>query len=255
MTVDNISICENTDIDYLGLTGNFMYRNSQADVKIMQHKEMTLIIDESQPKVGNYNRVRGFNEDNTSELLEILKIYKGLGVECPAFDFIKKELGASQKAMLEELRCQCVHSYQRLFLDLETLDKPANIRESIETRLVKTVGELELFHELFFSNEGQQDSFRLDEFYNFIAYEDKIPVGFASLFVKNDIGYILDDFTLGEHRGKGTHKSLINARIKVACDLKLKGIYTDVEIGSISHHNMKKCGLKDLVKKQIWLRT
>lgn len=63
--------------------------------------------------------------------------------------------------------------------------------------------------------------------YYWLAWKEKTPVGFACLNILEDgIGYLTRGGILDEHRGKGLHTRLIDARIRFAKKRGLKQLIT-----------------------------
>jgi len=67
----------------------------------------------------------------------------------------------------------------------------------------------------------------LGDNYYWLAWKNKEPVGFACIkILDHGIGYMTRGGILDDHRGKGLHTRLIDARVKYAKKHKLKHLIT-----------------------------
>ncbi|MNL57001.1 Acetyltransferase (GNAT) family protein [compost metagenome] len=75
----------------------------------------------------------------------------------------------------------------------------------------------------------------------------------GSLFLNGGEGYLANDYTFPDYRGKGYQLSLLKHRLAEAVRLGVKTVYTDVEFGSVSHANMERVGFKTAYLNTYWM--
>ena len=89
-----------------------------------------------------------------------------------------------------------------------------------------------------------------------VAFDaDDQAAGWATMYVDDGTAFLANAFTLPEHRGKGTHSTLLSARLNLASQLQLTYAFTDVEPASQSHRNCERSGFGLLSVNSIWKRT
>ncbi|MBD0384441.1 GNAT family N-acetyltransferase [Paenibacillus sedimenti] len=91
-------------------------------------------------------------------------------------------------------------------------------------------------------------------FLNYMLRIDGRPAAMGSLFLKDQEGYIANDFTFESFRGRGCQLALLRHRLSEAAKLGIKTVYTDVEFGTISHGNMEKSGFKTAYINTFWIK-
>lgn len=152
---------------------------------------------------------------------------------------------------------------QLVFLEMEPR---VGVFQSGDIDLVKVTGEnvmeflyliarstgMKLEEELI---ERKAKYFFRPDFHNYIAYIGEEAIGLGSLFIQGEEGYLANDFTFPSHRGKGVQKALIHHRIQAAKEMGLTKLYTDVEFGSASHHNMLKTGFQTVFQNSFWIKA
>ena len=95
-----------------------------------------------------------------------------------------------------------------------------------------------------------------DEFRCFVAFDStNRPIGWATMYVCNEMAFLANAYTLPSHRAKGAHTALLNARLDLASRLQLPYAFTDVEPASQSHRNCDRRGFRLLSVNTIWTRN
>ncbi|MGG6314542.1 GNAT family N-acetyltransferase [Paenibacillus macerans] len=75
------------------------------------------------------------------------------------------------------------------------------------------------------------------------------------MFIRGEEGYLANDFTFPDYRGRGAQTALIRHRLEAARSLGLSRLYTDVEFATVSHANMLKCGFRNIYMNAFWMKS
>ncbi|MFP7299043.1 GNAT family N-acetyltransferase [Neobacillus niacini] len=219
-----------------------------------------LLIDSNSPSSIYYNRIKGFGLNDLDKIDEILAIYDSEQIT-PCFDMTPNNINIEVSKSLMSKGFHCAE--QLVFLEMEP--KIGEYEHNDEVKLVKVTKEnvVEFLQLIARSNEMEIEDELIERkaayfvgpfFQNFIAYIGQEAVGMGSLFIHGEKGYIANDFTFPLYRGKGVQKALLHHRIKVAGEMGLTKIFTDVEFGSASHNNMLKVGFRTVFINSFWMK-
>jgi GNAT superfamily N-acetyltransferase len=220
----------------------------------------TLLMDTASPNSIYYNRIKGFGITDADKIDEILAEYYTKGLT-PCFDLKPTHIDLEVSKALTAKGYYCAE--QLVFLGIEPY---SSNHQAGEIEIVK-VGEETVVEFLNLISESQGGTGFKEEivkrkagyfiephFQNFIAYIGNEAIGMGSLFIEADEGYIANDFTFPNHRGKGVQKALLHHRLGIAKKLGLKKVFTDVEFGTISHDNMVKLGFQTIYMNSFWIK-
>lgn len=227
----------------------------QKRVTVKHEYGCELLIEPSGPSA-YYNRVKGFGDQTIENLDKLLALYK----HPPCFDLTPENITLATMTALS------THGYlpELQLVNLDTL--PYDVKTSCPFRIA-TVDEknsrdyVELILQSYAHHplpeklkEEKKHYFYKPNFMNFMVYDQEKVAGMGSLFIHENQGYIANDFTFEEHRGKGIQHALILHRIKLAYDLGLTRVYTDVEFGTSSHNNMVKAGFSEIYTNTFFVK-
>ena len=230
------------------------------DLQVKEVGGCTLLIDSNSPGSIYYNRIKGFGMKDIDKIDEIIAIYESEHIT-PCFDMTPDHLKMEVAQVLMGKGYYCAE--QLVFLEMEP---QIDSYQSGSIEIVKVTGEnaveflqliaqssgMELDEELI---ERKAKYFYRPDFHNYIAYIGKEAAGMGSLFIRGEEGYVANDFTFPSHRGKGVQKELLHHRIHTAKKMGLTKIYTDVEFGTASHHNMLKVGFQTIFQNSFWMKA
>ncbi|MBN2379379.1 GNAT family N-acetyltransferase [candidate division WOR-3 bacterium] len=85
---------------------------------------------------------------------------------------------------------------------------------------------------------------RCPGYIHYNAYKDDEPCGTATLFIDNDIAFLVWGFTRSEYRNQGVHHMLIRRRISDAASEKCRLVFTVTDFNIQSSHNVQRCGMR-----------
>ncbi len=246
---------------------------AESRLTVTQTGETTLLTDELSPQSSYYNRVIGFGPSDLEQLSEILEHYAAAGID-PCFD-MSPDRQTSEVA--EALAMQgFIPRLQLAFLKHERFGEDLEVgqtgrppsRAEIEISRVSDEHEAVSFIRLIELSRGgdgtELDEVRVqsksryfyrDDFQNFVAYVGGEPAGMGSLFIRDDTGYLANDFTFPDHRSRGVQTALIHHRLRMASERGLNRVYTDVEFATASHGNMLKCGFELVYMNSFWMKS
>lgn len=88
----------------------------------------------------------------------------------------------------------------------------------------------------------------------FMIYEDGQPAAGAGLFSTDKLGYLHNDATAKEYRGKGYQTALIKRRVELCLKRRIETIFSVVENESQSFKNYQKCGFETWQIGQLFVR-
>lgn len=220
----------------------------------------SLLMDSNASNSMYFNRIKGFGINDIDKIDEILDLYYSAQL-VPCFDMTPNNINME---VAQELMNRGFVCYEQMaFLGLEP---DFTMCEDDEIKIVRvTEDNVAEFINLIALSNGKEikkelvqkkaEYFVRPNFINYISYLGEKAIGMGSLFIKGEEGYIANDFTFPEYRGKGVQKALLKLRIKVSKEMRLKKLYTDVEFGSISHNNMQKLGFKTIFINSFWIKA
>jgi GNAT superfamily N-acetyltransferase len=256
-------VCKIEEIELALTIFNSKRALSQID-KSLELKKIgmcNLLIDSNSPNSIYYNRIKGFGVKDINKIEDILGCYYEKGLT-PCFDMTPNNI--NEEVAVELSKRGFINSEQLVFLQSASqVDK--DLKHNI--RIVKVTEESarEFVNIVVSTNNGVDISeevierkkhyfYRLD-FHNYIVYIGEKVAGIGSLFTRGNEGYIANDYTFPEFRGKGVQTALLTQRIREAKEMGIINLYTDVEFGSISHNNMEKLGFKTIFINSFWIKT
>jgi GNAT superfamily N-acetyltransferase len=218
-----------------------------------------LVRDTASPRSIYYNRIKGFSSSDLDKLGRILEVYDEVQIT-PCFDMTPDSLNYDVAKALNSKGYFSAEQLAFLQISADAITQNFNPIKMVQV----TEEHAEQFIELIGMSNGtvyedslikqKSDYFHLPNFKNYIAFIGDNPAGIGSLFISGNEGYIANDFTFPEFRGKGIQTALINHRLHEAKKLGLEKIYTDVEFGSISHNNMAKIGFQLVYVNSFWMK-
>ncbi len=234
--------------------------NVQKNMEVKQIGGCQLLIEPSAPKSIYYNRIKGFSEKDIDKLEDILDEYEKVNA-VPAFDL--NSLNMSRELMQALISEDYCYSDQLVFMVLEDL-KTYPVANGLEIITV-TEESAELFLNLVLKSnpamaidpkviEEKKVYFYNENFKNYIVKVDGNIAAMGSLFIDGDTGYIANDYTFPDYRGKGCQSKLLEYRINTAKELNLSKIVTDVEFGTQSQQNMEKYGFRMVYLSAYWTK-
>jgi GNAT superfamily N-acetyltransferase len=231
----------------------------EKKLEIIQVGNSHLLKDKVSPHSIYYNRVKGFSPTDLDKLDQIIQIYEQDHIT-PCFDLApnlinydvaralakKGYFSAEQLAFLQILPSEmklAPHEFKIVQVTEENAEEFINLiglstGQGYEAEIVKQKSEY------FYS----------PNFKNYIAYIGDQPAAMGSLFICENEGYIANDYTFPDFRGKGLQTALIHHRLEVAKEMALEMVYTDVEFGTTSHNNMVKIGFQLVYVNSFWMR-
>lgn len=233
--------------------------NTEKELEMLQIGNSILLKDKISPQSIYYNRIKGFGLNDLNKLDQILEFYQQDQIT-PCFDMVPNQMNAEIAKALANKGFLCAE--QLAFLQIQPvttsvsfehikIEQVTNKNASEFIRLIGLSNEMEYEPELI---EQKSHYFYKPYFINFIVYVEEQPAGIGSLFIREGEGYIANDYTFPEFRGKGCQTALIHHRLQLANEMGLKHIYTDVEFCSASHNNMVKLGFQLAFVNSFWMR-
>ncbi|MDQ6418879.1 GNAT family N-acetyltransferase [Paenibacillus sp. LHD-117] len=221
--------------------------------------ETTLLIERTAPDSVYYNRVKGFGPADLPELDDILAAYEGFA---PSFDMAPPNMTEDIGIALTERGYAPAEQLAFLYTE-RSEDWQAGSLFHIE-RVTDAAAADTFIEWIVLSNPGlnineatiarTRDCFHAPNFRNYMIRIDDHPAAMGSMFLHGEEGYIANDYTFPDFRGRGCQSALLKARMHDAAELGLKRLYTDVEFGSVSHGNMEKAGFRLAYVNTIWLK-
>lgn len=87
-----------------------------------------------------------------------------------------------------------------------------------------------------------------------VALVDGTPSAWATLFVREKLGFFANAFTLEDVRGRGCQTALLASRLRDAHELGLEAVVTDLVHESASHRNVERAGFRLERVETVWQR-
>jgi GNAT superfamily N-acetyltransferase len=232
---------------------------SEKKLETFQIGKSTLLKDKVSPQSIYYNRIKGFGPDDIDKLDQILEFYEQDQIT-PCFDMVPNHITYDvTKALTNK---GLFFAEQLAFLQI-TPESSFESHDLLKIVQVTAENAEEFIHLIGLSNDlkyedelvkQKSEYFYRTDFINFIVYLEDKPAGMGSLFINGEAGYIANDFTFPEFRGRGCQTALILHRLNLAQSLGLEKVYTDVEFGSASHNNMVKVGFQLVYVNSFWMK-
>lgn len=256
--LDYVNHIERMEIELTRLNASRSLVPVERQLEVQTEGSVILLRDPTDPASIYYNRIKGFGPQMLAELDKLLSYYAGAA---PCFDM-------SPDHMTEEVtRALCKKGFfpaeQLVFMfmhpPLDGLEMtPAfqieRVTEETAEEFIqwigKSAGGMKITREMIARSKAY--FFRAD-FMNYMLRIDGEPAAMGSLFLNGGEGYLANDYTFPDYRGKGCQLSLLKHRLAEAVRLGVKAVYTDVEFGSASHANMERVGFKTAYLNTYWM--
>lgn len=258
--LEEVRKIEDIELDLTVFNSKRALANVDKDVEVKTIGNCKLIYDKSGSESIYYNRVKGFSLVDVDKLDKILEFYNQKNL-VPCFDMTPNNINEDVAVALSEKGY--VNLEQLSFLKLKD---QVEIIPKDDIRIVKVTKENaeELINLIMLSNGGmdidksvierKKPYFYMPNFHNYIAYVGGNVAGISSLYIKEQEGYLANDYTFEAFRGRGCQTAMLIHRIKEAKEMGVKEVYTDVEFGSISHNNMEKLGFRTVFVNSFWIK-
>lgn len=257
--LNSVSNISNLELELTIFNSKRALSNIEKKLETLQIGNSILLKDSASPQSIYYNRIKGFGPTDLDKLDLILDIYEQDQI-IPCFDLTPNQSNYEVAKSLTNKGFFCAE--QLAFLEItpntSTVSnnqlKIVQVTEENAVDFIKIIGlstGMEYEDELI---KQKSEYFYRPNFKNYLAYFGEQVAGMGSLFISEDKGYIANDFTFPEFRGKGCQTALINHRLHLATEMGLEKVYTDVEFGSTSHQNMAKIGFELVFVNSFWMR-
>jgi GNAT superfamily N-acetyltransferase len=204
-----------------------------------------------------FNRVIGLGLLQTAaeEMIDLI-ISKYKEADVKRF-FIQIHPEASPPQLKDWFEKRNIHYYNNWVKHYRGVENPPVIETEMEIREVKNRNEAELFGEIitksfewpdemkhWFANLAERKCWK-----TYLAFHGDNPVATASLYVKDDCGWLSFASTLPDYRGKGAQTALIAKRIQDAAELGCKVLTVETaedneQKRSQSLQNIQKMGFE-----------
>lgn len=205
-----------------------------------------------------YNRIKGFGPAAVPHLDRLLSHYGSIR---PCFDMTPDKMtGDAALALLDR---GYYPAEQLAFLAAAVPGDGAERQPDLEFELITEQNAKEFIRWIGLSNGGidypqpvadrVKAYFYAPDFRNYMLKVEGRPAAMGSLFLKGREGYLANDYTFEDFRGRGYQQQLIRQRLSEAACLGLEAVYTDVEFGSASHRNMENNGFRTVFINTFWL--
>ncbi|WP_223110790.1 GNAT family N-acetyltransferase [Paenibacillus sinensis] len=246
------------EIELTKLNAKRSLSKAERRLELAELGNCLLLRDAAHPQSPYYNRVKGFGPGDIPLLSRILDHY---GESPPCFDLTPDHMTADvSQALLkqrympaEQLAFMAAKPMKQEISDLPELQIERVTGESAETFIswiARSNGETLYSRDIVDRVKGY---FHASHFHNYMLTIDGQPAAMGSLFLHGNEGYLANDYTFEEFRGRGCQTALISRRLSIAAELGLEYVYTDVEFGSVSHANMKKAGFHTAFINTFWM--
>ncbi|GGA46189.1 GNAT family N-acetyltransferase [Paenibacillus physcomitrellae] len=233
---------------------------SDKKPELLEIGNSILLMETTEPESMYYNRVKGFGPSDLDKLDLILQAYESRNL-VPCFDISPGRMTGEIGGALYQKGFVCAE--QLTFLEAD----PGSIRTAPAASVKIRFVDEELADDLLNSIsrimggvspeilERKKPYFVRPHFRNYLAYINEEIAGIGSLFTHGQEGYLANDYTFPEYRGRGCQKALIAHRLAEAARLGLESVYTDVEFGSVSHENMRLLGFEQVFITSFWVKA
>lgn len=256
--LEAVSRIEALEVELTRLNAVRALSETPKRLEVLKLGSCTLLREKSDPASPYYNRVKGFGAGDVPLLDEILDVYAG---GSPCFDMTPDKLSGDTAAALAARGY--IPAEQLTFMEAlpqreETSPAGFDIAEVTAAdaeEFIRWIG-LSTGGKTFSTPliERAQAYFHAPYFRNYMVRIDARPAAMASLFLHGGEGYLANDYTFPDFRGRGLQLALIRHRMSEAAVLGLQRLYTDVEFGSASHGNMEKAGFRTAFINTFWMK-
>ncbi|HZG88441.1 GNAT family N-acetyltransferase [Paenibacillus sp.] len=233
----------------------------ERQLEVWNVGDCTLLRDKTDPQSMYYNRVKGFGPKSLSMLDELIRQFGG---QWPSIDLLPGRLTESVAQAL--ILRGFIPVDQLVFMAVETAAQvdpmiPGGVRIDTVTR-----ENAEEWIEWIGRSTGRPVTdkhvidraapyFYRSDFVNYMLTIDGQPAAMGSLFIRDQEGYIANDYTFESFRGRGLQLALLRHRLKEANARGVERVYTDVEFGSVSHNNMARAGFQTVFLNTFWIKA
>lgn len=222
---------------------------------------VTLLRERTAPSSAYYNRIKGFGPDDLPRLDELLARY---GDGSPCFDLTPDGITFEVARALGERGYAPAEQLAFLYADVQELQEIEGAPEHIQLEKVTEDTAEEFIRWISESNGGMDITeemiqrtkgyFHAPHFINYLIRSGGEPAAMGSLFLDGEEGYLANDYTFENFRGKGCQTELIKQRLYDASRLGITAVYTDVQFGTTSHANMEKAGFRLAYMNTVWMK-
>ncbi|MGC5328043.1 GNAT family N-acetyltransferase [Brevibacillus sp. SYSU BS000544] len=230
----------------------------EKNLQVKKLGDCALLIDANSPQSIYYNRIKGFGMNDLNNLDEILDVYHKESLT-PCFDMTPNHLNEEvAKALFDR---GYVSAEQLAFLQWQPQWKDEHTHDL--SIVAVTAENVDVLMDMISQSMGGVDQEIIDKkkayfyqphFQNYLAYVGDEAAGMGSLFLSGDAGYIANDYTIPQFRGRGCQSALVIHRMNEVKKMGLAQIYTDVEFGTTSHNNMLKLGFQTIFLNSFWIK-
>lgn len=204
-----------------------------------------------------YNRIKGFGPEDLAALDTLLSHYPEAA---PCFDMTPRHMTEEVGRALCEKGFIPAEQLAFLYINLQGMAEQApgfqiemvteETAELFIEWIRKSAGGLRVTREMI---ERSREYFYRKDFLNYMLSIDGKPASMGSLFLSGEEGYLANDYTFPEYRGRGCQSALIKHRLAAAAERGAATVYTDVEFGSASHANMERAGFRIAFLNTYWI--
>ncbi|MEK5450497.1 GNAT family N-acetyltransferase [Paenibacillus sp. FSL R7-0331] len=256
--MDYVNHIEKIEIELTRLNAARSLVNVPRRLEITSSGRTTLLRDHTDSASAYYNRIKGFGPDDLNQLDTLLSHYPDAA---PCFDLspdhmteeVARALSGKGYLPAEQLAFLYVHLDERSAVTPAEFQIERVTEQTAETFIEwirKSAGGLRVTGEMI---ARSREYFYREDFLNYMLSIDGKPASMGSMFLSGEEGYLANDYTFPEYRGRGCQTSLINKRLAEAAGLGIKRVYTDVEFGSASHANMERAGFRTAFLNTYWI--
>lgn len=255
----NVNKIEKMELELTAFNSKRALASSEKKLEIIQVGNSHLLKDKVSPHSIYYNRVKGFSPTDLDKLDQIIQIYEQDQIT-PCFDLAPNQINYDVSRALAKkgyFSAEQLAFLQILPSELKPVLHEFKIVQVTEENAEEFIRLIGLSTGLTYEAEiikQKSEYFYRPNFKNYIAYIGGQPAGMGSLFICENEGYIANDYTFPDFRGKGLQSALIHYRLEVAKEMNLEMVYTDVEFGTTSHNNMLKIGFRLVYVNSFWIR-
>ena len=204
-----------------------------------------------------FNRVLGLGlaEPATEQMLDdIISEYRAAGI--PRF-FIQIHPEASPSQLTDWFNKRNIHHHNNWVKHYRGVEDPPEFETDLEIKEIADKNDAETFGEIIAKSFGWKNEMknwfgnlvRRKYWKTYLAYYEGRPVATASLYVKDDCGWLSFASTLPEFREKGAQTALIIRRIQDAAEIGCKVLTVETtedtkDQRSPALQNLQKVGFK-----------
>jgi GNAT superfamily N-acetyltransferase len=212
--------------------------------------------------VGYFNRVYAPDEVVSERLAEVEAFYEGSPFGC---ELIGPTKGSSSCRIDRECRrhgwvqggCYAWLAAQRAMITFLERPNCFEIRPPAETEqelfLLSYLRGFEANPDRFpAAVQNMRHLFKRPDLRFLMAYRAGKPAGVGMLYCLGNVAVLCAGATLPEHRRRGCHAALLEARIRLAAEHGCESIFSWAAAGGQSHANMERAGLRTVGITSAW---